>query len=131
MRCRCSVEGATFSQRAPAARQAVGCALARIGKRASRAGLVAARVTRQAMVNAGFDDQRVELGEEEGAAAVRLDCPVHMEVLSNGDRNLGQERDQRVLDQALDCIIRRTQEVEPRRQIEARKQASRIRIHHK
>lgn len=131
MRCRCSVEGATFSQRAPAARQAVGCALARIGKRASRAGLVAARVTRQAMVNAGFDDQRVELGEEEGAAAVRLDCPVHMEVLSNGDRNLGQERDQRVLDQALDCIIRRTQEVEPRRQIKACKQASRIRIHHK
>lgn len=106
-------------------------ALARVNEGASQSRLIAAWIVRQAVMDACFDDQCVKLCEEERAIVVRFDRPMNMEVFHGRRCRSRQKRVQRMFDKMLHGIIRRPEKIESRREIEARKQPSRIGVHHK
>lgn len=113
-------------QRAAVAAQAVGRALARVHEHAPRAGLIAARRARQAMVNAGLGDQRVEVAVQ--AAARRL---VIFERLWQRElRHLQCPVAACIFDQPLHVVVARAREVELWRDPHALKQPPRVGIDH-
>ena len=132
MQCHCSVErGAPLTEGASTTRQTVSGALPWIDEGASQPWLIAAWIVRQAVVDACFNDQCVKLCEEKRAIVVRFGRPMNMEVFRGRRRRSRQKRVQRMFDEALHSIIRRPEKIESRRKIKARKQPSRIGVHHK